>query len=65
MASKQNQTNGNVGFDRVRENTAEYVNEDLDERAEDRVRGFAAQQRRGNDGANQGTRKRMEHRAPD
>ena len=42
MANRQNQTNGNVGFDRVRENTEQYVNEELDERAEDRVRGFAA-----------------------
>lgn len=44
MANKQNQTNGG-DYDRVRENTMQYVNEDLDERAEDRVRGYARSSR--------------------
>jgi hypothetical protein len=40
-----NQKNGSGEIDRVRENTAQYVNEELDERAEDRVRGYAASSR--------------------
>ena len=45
MTNKQNQTNGSDGFDRVRENTEQYVNAELDERAEDRVHGFAESSR--------------------
>lgn len=41
MTTKKNQNNGNGDYDRVRENTARSVNDELDERAEDRVRGFA------------------------
>ena len=41
MAKKQKETNGSGDFDRVRENTAQYVNRELDGRAEDRVRGYA------------------------
>lgn len=37
--------NGADKSDRVRENTAQYVNEQLDERAADRVRGFARSSR--------------------
>ncbi len=36
---------GSEDFDRVRENTARYVNRELDERAEDRVRGYARSSR--------------------
>lgn len=45
MARQDNKNNKSNGFDRVRENTEQYVNETLDERAEDRLRGYAASSR--------------------